>query len=84
MTTERQTVAGAYAKIEGHEELCAVRYAGINGKLNILMTGAVGLIFSLLGWMAFQLYTLEPLRIEAAQHNSSTTVNVAQPTKPAP
>lgn len=31
--SDRQTVAGAYAKIEGHEDLCAERYKNIDDKL---------------------------------------------------
>ena len=31
--TERQTVAGAYAKIDSHEEICALRYAQIASTL---------------------------------------------------
>lgn len=31
--SERQTVAGAYAKIEGHEDLCAERYRNIDNTL---------------------------------------------------
>lgn len=36
MSDARQTVAGAYAKIEGHEELCAERYAVIAQTLDDL------------------------------------------------
>jgi len=36
----RQTVAGAYAKIEGHEELCAERYAEIGQTLGDLKADA--------------------------------------------
>ena len=34
MSEERQTVAGAFAKIESHEELCAERYRNIHGAIN--------------------------------------------------
>lgn len=38
---ERQTVAGAYAKIEGHEEVCAERYSSINTTLGKLESAAI-------------------------------------------
>lgn len=62
--TENKTVAGAYAKIEAHEELCAERYANIRSDINDLkniiksagkMLASVAL--ALLGWAAIQLYT---------------------------
>lgn len=34
--TERQTVAGAYSKIQSHEDLCAERYANIHTSLGEL------------------------------------------------
>ena len=40
-TMERQTVAGAYAKIEGHEDVCAERYSNINTTLGELKSAAV-------------------------------------------
>lgn len=40
MSDGRQTVAGAYAKIEGHEELCAERYAVIAQTLGDLKADA--------------------------------------------
>lgn len=35
-------MAGAFAKIEGHEQLCAERYKNIHGRLNLL--------FKVIGW----------------------------------
>lgn len=35
--TERQTVAGAYAKLDGHEALCAERMLNIHGRINLLV-----------------------------------------------
>jgi predicted negative regulator of RcsB-dependent stress response len=60
---ERQSVAGAYQKIESHEELCVERYDRINEKLGELTDGAktqnrlmVSVLLALLGWMALQLW----------------------------
>lgn len=77
---ERQTVAGAYAKINAHEDLCAERYEGIRdaikdvkGWLRWILTGVAGVLISLLGWALFQLYTLEPLRQPQTSVTVSTT-----------
>lgn len=50
-----QTVAGAYAKIEGHEQLCAERYRNIHGRLDLLFAvlGAAALIAVGAGGWAF-------------------------------
>ena len=61
-----QTIAGAYAKIESHEELCNERLEAINQKLNWVISGIGAVAVGLFGWMALQLYMLEPLRITAA------------------
>ncbi len=61
--TESKTVAGAYAKIEAHEELCAERYQDIRNDINDLK-GIVedagkmlaGVALALIGWGAVQLY----------------------------
>lgn len=62
--SEKQTVAGAYAKIEAHEDLCAERYKNIHiaiGDLKNLiywiLKGLAGMLVTLLAWMALQLYT---------------------------
>ncbi|MDB5433567.1 MAG: hypothetical protein JWP35_4683 [Caulobacter sp.] len=73
-------MAGAYQAIADHERLCSERYRGINEKLGWILGGLATLFFGLLGWMAVQLWTLEPLRIAAA-HQGATTVNVG-PQKP--
>lgn len=80
----RQTVAGAYAKINAHEDLCAERYRGIHGAiaelkgfLRWISTGIVAVLVSLLGWALFQLYTLEPLR---QTQTSSVTVSTSTAT----
>lgn len=61
--SDRQTVAGAYQKIEGHEELCAERYKNINDTLGELKDGqkshgraAWGIALALVAWMAAQLW----------------------------
>lgn len=82
MTEERRTVAGAYREIRAHEELCAERYKGINEKLGWVLKGMVGLVLALLAWSIAQLYTLEPLRVLAAQQRASA-IPVAS-TSPAP
>lgn len=80
---DRQTVAGAYALMHAHEELCAERYKGINEKLGWVLGGFGILILSLLGWAFIQLYTLEPLRIAAAHQASRTSVDVSVSQPPA-
>ena len=61
--TESKTVAGAYAKIEAHEDLCAERYNRIGHALDKLEKGqeshskaAWGIVLALLAWMAVQLW----------------------------
>lgn len=65
MTEGRQTVAGAYQKIEAHEDLCAERYRAIHGAIADLKLGArwiIGLLatvaVSLIGWLGVQVYDL--------------------------
>ncbi len=68
------TVAGAYAKIESHEQLCADRYANIYAMLKAIL-GALGMMFlGLLGWALIQVYTLQPLR----EHQQPVTVQMNQ------
>lgn len=80
MAQARQTVAGAYQAIADHERLCAERYGGINEKLGWVLGGLATLFFGLLGWMAVQLYALEPLRVAAAQASAAS----AYPSAPRP
>ncbi|WP_332772922.1 hypothetical protein [Phenylobacterium sp.] len=40
--SERQTVAGAYAKIKAHDDLCAERLLNIHGRIDLL--------FKVIGW----------------------------------
>lgn len=63
MAEERQTVAGAYAKIEAHEDLCAERYKNIHDAIAGLKDGqksatrAVwGVVLALIGWLALQVW----------------------------
>lgn len=63
MSAERQTVAGAYQKIESHEDLCALRYGTIETKLSSLESSAKqheraawGVVMALVAWMGVQLY----------------------------
>lgn len=81
---ERQTVAGAYAKIEGHEELCAERYTNIREDISDIkawMKWGVGAVAamaaSLFGFMAHELYANEQARVAnleaGARHAPPTT-----------
>lgn len=81
MSGDRQTVAGAYEKIEAHEDKCAVRYEAINETLKDLKGSAKqheraawGIVLALLAWMAVQLYTLQTRPAASAQ-----TVVMSQP-----
>lgn len=63
---ERQTVAGAYAKIDGHEEVCAVRYEGINAQLKSLfgwvkmaVAAIVGVLFMVTCGFGVELYRVQ-------------------------
>lgn len=85
MTADRRTIAGAYLKIEAHEALCAERYKGIEEKLHWLLGGLASLVLGLLAWMAVQLYSLEPLRVQAAAARpaaSAAAVSAAMPSTP--
>ena len=70
--TEKQTVAGAYAKIASHEDLCAERYRGIHeaiadlkGLIRWILGGVASVAVALIAWMAVQLYDANNARIEA-------------------
>jgi len=70
LSGDRQTVAGAYAKIEGHEELCAERYRAIGVELRDIKAAqtenrndlkgmqkaAWGLVMALVAWLALQVF----------------------------
>lgn len=62
MSEEEKTVAGAYAKISSHEELCAERYdniredfADVKSWLRSLTFLSVTVLLSLLGFLGAQL-----------------------------
>lgn len=61
--SERQSISGAYAKIESHEDLCAERYERIHETLSDLKGlakwcagGMAAMTITLFGFMAHQLY----------------------------
>jgi hypothetical protein len=69
--SERQTVAGAYAKITAHEDICAERYGNIHSTLSDLKDGqkshgraAWGIALALVAWMAAQLWSANQQRVE--------------------
>ncbi|MGV2480921.1 UNVERIFIED_CONTAM: hypothetical protein IGO34_29445, partial [Salmonella enterica subsp. enterica serovar Weltevreden] len=82
--TERQTVAGAFAKIESHERECTLRYEALNHAIEDVKNGlkwaiklAVGIMFSLIAWMAVQLWTYTQRDIAAARNPPAQTVGLA-------
>ena len=79
MLDGEMTVAGAYAKIDSHEDLCAVRYKSMDEKINWILSGLGMMFIGLVAWMAIQLYTLEPLRA-AAYASTSTQVTTTHTT----
>lgn len=75
---QRQTVAGAYAKIEAHEDICALRYNQINqtladlkGLIRWILGTSATIGIAIFGWMAVQLYNgkapIQPVPVEV--HN---------------
>jgi hypothetical protein len=52
---ERRTVEGAYRKIESHEEICAIRYEGINASLVKLEKLIWSVLLSIAGFLAVTL-----------------------------
>ena len=61
--TERKTAAGAYAKIQAHEDLCAERYHNIHttlgdikGEQKTIRNAAWALLMAMIGWLAVQVY----------------------------
>lgn len=69
--TDRKTVAGAYAKIDSHERECTLRYTALNNSIADLKDGmkwvirlAVGIMLSLIAWLAVQLWDANNARIE--------------------
>lgn len=94
MTEGRQTVAGAYLKIEGHERECALRYEALGKGISDLsneqasiksgiraglwMLATIGL--GVIGWLGVQVYELN--REEARQSIGPEAVVVAAPSHP--
>lgn len=79
MTEERQTVAGAYAKIDTHEQVCAERARSIQTQLRAIfgILGAAAMVAASGGGWAFtkvwdgqqeQLKHLQYLESRAFQH----------------
>jgi hypothetical protein len=76
---DRQTVSGAYAKIEAHEDLCAERYGNIHTTLSELKEGqkghgraAWGIALALVAWMAAQLWSANQARVERLERPSAS------------
>lgn len=77
--SDRPTVAGAlaraeeaHAKIVSHEEICAIRYDGINKTLGELRFVVWSVLFGLLAWMAVQLWNGQDRRIEKLEDKPAT------------
>jgi hypothetical protein len=69
----RQTVAGAYDKIEAHEELCAERLKNLHGRINLLFAviGAAATMAAAAGGWAFnKVYESQQQQLMALQHVS--------------
>jgi len=82
MTEGKQTVAGAYAKMNAHEDLCAERYDRINETLHDLKSGAkwiIGLLIALMGWLAIQVWDGQKAAIAAAAIRPAVAPVVASP-----
>jgi hypothetical protein len=79
--TEKQTVAGAYAKIEAHEDICALRYKGIGDSIKELkdlihwiLAGVAMVAVSLIAWMAVQLFAANNARMTALEAHPAAVV----------
>lgn len=79
--TDRQTVAGAYQKIDAHEDLCAERYRQINETLGELKDGArthnrllISALLALLGWAGIQLWNGQVAHSDATAARPSVVV----------
>lgn len=87
--SESKTVAGAYAKIEAHEELCAERYENIHAALGDLKTDGKeqrkvqwGVLVALLGFMALQLWNNNNARLSALEKPPAVVVQNQQGPRP--
>lgn len=73
MSETRQTVAGAYDRIDAHEELCAERLKNLHGRINLLFAviGTAGVMAAAAGGWAFnKVYESQQLQMMALQHVS--------------
>jgi hypothetical protein len=71
MSERSQSVAGAYAKLEAHEDLCAERLRNLHGRINLLFAviGTVGAMAAAAGGWAFtKVYESQQLQLTALQH----------------
>jgi hypothetical protein len=80
--TETKTVAGAYAKIESHEELCAERYTNIHttledlkGSSKALTRTAWGVLLAVLAFLAQQFMTSNSSRLDRLERPTVTIQN---------
>lgn len=81
--TERQSVAGAYQKIESHERECALRYKALEEGLSdlklgvrVVIAGVCSLVLAVLGWLAVQVYDLN--RAQMAPRQAAATVGLPE------
>jgi hypothetical protein len=77
--SDRQTVSGAYAKIEAHEDLCAVRYDNINSSIADLKLGLkwvigllVGLLVSVSGYALTEVRAADQAMIQSVRDHAGS------------
>jgi hypothetical protein len=66
-----RAVAGAYAKLEAHEDLCAERLQNLHGRINLLFAviGAAAMIaVGAGGWAFTKVYESQQQQLTALQH----------------
>lgn len=83
MTDNRQTVAGAYDRLEAHEDLCSERYRAIHSTLGELkddikwmLRGTLAVILMVMGWGAIQLWNAGTN--SASAHPVAVTASVSE------
>lgn len=70
MSEERKTLAGAYAKLEKHEEVCAQRWLNVDFKLNLIfafMAGAIMIALGAGGWAMSTIISGQQAQLAALQ-----------------
>jgi hypothetical protein len=84
---EDRTVAGAFAKIEAHEDLCAERYGNIHATLEDLKSAGKdqrkvqwGVLIALLGFMAMQVFNNQQAHFERLDKAQTSVVVQNRPT----